>query len=106
MLSLVIGHLCEGASVNKQVANAYLQQTGYFALKGKAWDDATFLAQSEFSYFDVRALAHLCAGTDYLFGKYGKLATNLLKSGSGEPKLPYDPANPYIKVPPLPKPKS
>jgi hypothetical protein len=106
MLSLVIGHLCEGSSVNKQVANAYLRQTGYFALKGKAWDDASFLAQSEFSYFDVRALAHLCAGADYLFGKYGKLATNLLTSGSGEPKFPYDPANPYIQVPPLPKPKS
>lgn len=106
MLSLAVGHLCEGASVNKQVANAYLLQTGYFSLKGKAWDDASFLAQREFAYFDVRALAHLCAGADYLFGEHGKLAKDLLTPGSGEPKFPYDPANPYIQVPPLPKPKS
>ncbi|MDP9809579.1 hypothetical protein J2W42_002431 [Rhizobium tibeticum] len=54
---------------------------------------------TEFTQFDFRELAHLCAGIDYLFGKDGILARNVVSKGLGEPSFPYDPNNPYIRVP-------
>ncbi|MEK1892918.1 MAG: hypothetical protein AAAB20_06480 [Rhizobium sp.] len=56
------------------------------------------MAQTEFTQFDDRELAHLCAAIDYLFGKGGVLARNVVSKGLGEPSFPYDANNPYIRV--------
>ena len=103
-LSLIAGNLCLGASINTRTGEAFLQQAGYNRLRGKAWDEAAFLADDWFKYFNFRSLAHLCAGIDYIFGPKGKLVPNLVTAGKGEPKGPYDPQNPYLRLPPLRKP--
>lgn len=103
-LSKLAGGACEGSSINKKKGTDYLKTSGYFALKGKAWDDAAFLAESEFRNVDFRSLAHLCAGIDYLFGPHGVLMIDVVSPGTGEPRGSYDPANPYIRIEPLPKP--
>jgi hypothetical protein len=105
MLSLALNHYCDGnLALNSSAANAYLTRSGYFSLKGKAWDDASFMAVHAFNDFDYRSAAHLCAGISYLFGEQGVLITSLLSPGTGEPKMAYDPLNPYLRVPALPKP--
>ncbi|WP_225039676.1 hypothetical protein WGT02_14200 [Rhizobium sp. T1470] len=103
ILSLMAGHACKGSATDEGAGIAFLKQNGYFDLRGKAWDDANFLAQTEFKQFDYRELAHLCAGIDYLFGNDGIIARNVVSKGLGEPSFPYDPNNPYIRVPGLPK---
>ncbi|OBY04179.1 hypothetical protein BAE36_27215 [Rhizobium leguminosarum bv. trifolii] len=103
-LSLIAGNLCLGAAVDRRTGEAYLQRAGYDRLRGKAWDEAAFLADDWFKYFNYRSLAHLCAGIDYIFGPEGKLVPNLVKPGMGEPKESYDPQNPYLRLPPLRKP--
>ena len=105
MLSLTLSHYCGGnLALNPDASNTYLATSGYFSIKGKAWDDASFIAAHEFNDFDYRAVAHLCGGISYLFGKQGILIKNLLSPGTGEPKTAYDSANPYIRVPALKKP--
>jgi hypothetical protein len=105
MLSLALNHYCDGnLALNAEAANTYLSTSGYFNIKGKSWDDASFTAVHEFNGFDYHDVAHLCAGIDYLFGKQGILVKNLLSPGAGEPKEAYDPANPYLRVPALKKP--
>lgn len=105
MLSLALNHYCDGnLALNTDAANTYLATSGYFAIKGKSWDDASFTAAHEFNDFDYRSAAHLCAGISYLFGKQGILIQNLLSPGTGEPKTAYDSANPYLRVPALKKP--
>ncbi|MGO7388788.1 hypothetical protein ACCT20_36945, partial [Rhizobium ruizarguesonis] len=79
---------------------AFLQRAGYSRLRGRTWDEAVFLADDWFKYFNYRSLAHLCAGIDYIFGPEGKLVPNLVKPGKGEPKASYDPQNPYLRLPP------
>ncbi|PDT03654.1 hypothetical protein CO666_13870 [Rhizobium chutanense] len=104
-LSLIAGNLCLGAIVNTRMREAFLQQAGYNSLRGKAWDEAAFLANDWFKYFNYRSLAHLCAGIDYMFGPEGRLAPNLVKAGKGEPKGSYDPLDSYyMRLPPLRKP--
>lgn len=104
-LSLIAGNLCLGASINTRTGEAFLQQAGYDRLRGKAWDEAAFLANDWFKHFNYRSLAHLCAGIDYIFGPEGKLAHNLVKPGKGEPKGSYAPLNSYyMRLPPLRKP--
>jgi len=104
-LSLIAGNLCLGASINTRTGEAFLQQAGYDRLRGKAWDEAAFLANDWFKHFNYRSLAHLCAGIDYIFGPEGKLAPNLVKPGKGEPKGSYDPLDSYyMRLPPLRKP--
>ena len=104
MLSLALNHYCEGSLVNQKAASSYLKSSGYYSLSGKAWDDASFLAQDQFKNFDYESIAHLCAGIGYLFGEKGVLIKNVLSPGSGEPNGAYDAANPYASVPPLRKP--
>lgn len=104
-LSIVIRDACEGdLAFNQAAADEYLARSGFFKLKGKAWDNASFLSASEFNGLDYRAVAHLCAGIDYLFGNQGVLIKDLFSPGSGEPKRSYDSANPYFRVGPLKKP--
>ncbi|NKL07033.1 hypothetical protein [Rhizobium leguminosarum] len=103
-LSLIAGNLCLGATIDRRMGDAFLQRAGYGRLRGKTWDEAAFLANDWFKYFNYRSLAHLCAGIDYLFGSQGKLVPNLVKPGKGEPKASYDPQNPYLRLPPLRKP--
>ncbi|WP_244489925.1 hypothetical protein [Rhizobium sp. Leaf391] len=75
-----------------------MKRVRYSKIKGKAVEDAAFLAEGRFRYFDYRTLAHLCAGIDYLFGPEGQLVPRLIKTGTGEPKVSYDPNNPYIPM--------
>jgi len=93
--------LCSGASLNKKALYAYMTETRFAEIKGTAYNEAAFLADSTFRYFDYRALAHLCAGSAYLFGPKGHLAPGLLKPGKGKPKASYDPDNAFITLPPL-----
>ncbi|MGO6724418.1 hypothetical protein GR223_32430 [Rhizobium leguminosarum] len=103
-LSLIAGNLCLGAAIDTKTGDAFLRRAGYNHIRGKTWDEAAFLADDWFKYFNYRSLAHLCAGIDYIFGPEGKLVPNLVKPGKGEPKASYDPQNPYLRLPPLRKP--
>ncbi|MFN3319363.1 MAG: hypothetical protein ACK43M_11485 [Allorhizobium sp.] len=104
-LSIVIRDACEGdLGFNQAAGDEYLAKSGFLKLRGKAWDNASFLSASEFNGLDYRAVAHLCAGVDYLFGKQGVLIKDLFSPGTGEPKRAYDSANPYYRVGPLKKP--
>ena len=97
-LADLLGHACRGASVNKKALNAFKKSSGYSAITGKAYDEAAFLVDDSVKYVDYRALAHLCAGTGYLFGPQGHLAFGLVKPGVGRPVMSYDPNNPYIRL--------
>jgi hypothetical protein len=100
-LANALGNLCSGAQLNKKALFSYMTETGFADIKGKAYNEAAFLADSTFRYFDYRALAHLCAGSAYLFGPKGQLAPGLLKIGKGKPKASYDSSNPFVSLPPL-----
>jgi hypothetical protein len=56
------------------------------------------VARMTFNQFDYRALAHLCAGIDFMFGTNAKLAPGIGTPGKGEPRDAYDPNNPYLMV--------
>jgi len=100
-LANALGNLCSGAQLNKKALFSYMTETGFADIKGRAYNEAAFLADSTFRYFDYRALAHLCAGSAYLFGPKGQLAPGLLKTGKGKPKASYDSSNPFVSLPPL-----
>lgn len=104
-LANTLGTLCSGAALDKKALYAFMTQTHFADIKGKAYNEAAFLADSTFRYFDYRALAHLCAGSAYLFGPDGHLAPGLLKAGKSgkgsKPKMSYDSENPFIPLPPL-----
>lgn len=100
MLAMIAGKFCSGASVNKAGIDAYLLMVNA-TLKEETYNDAAFLADDSFKYFDYRALAHLCAGSDYLFGPEGHLAAGLVRSGDGKPRMLRDPKNQFIRLPPL-----
>jgi len=94
----LLGKECRGASVNKKALAAFMKEANYSGIKGKAYEQAVFLTEHSLKYFDYRMLAHLCAGSDYLFGPEGRLAAGLLKPGKGKPRASYDPNNPYLRV--------
>lgn len=100
-LSTVVAKFCDGAKLNIKVGNAYMRKAGYSKIKGKAFDDAAFLADKSFNFFDYRWLAHLCAGGDYMFGKKGHLVKGLISGNKGVPKMPYDPNKGYLPLEPL-----
>lgn len=100
-LANTLATLCSGAALNKKALYAYMTETHFAEIKGRAYNEAAFLADSTFRYFDYRALAHLCAGSAYLFGPEGHLAKGLLKSGKGKPKAGYDADNPFVPLPPI-----
>lgn len=106
IVSLVAIKFCKGVSVNDAVAKPFLKANGYYEIRGKAWSDAQFLAKDGLHSFTHRELAHLCVGLNYLFGPSGAMASNLVTFKATEPKYPYNPANPYPKIPELPQPKS
>ncbi|OJY74054.1 MAG: hypothetical protein BGP09_26995 [Rhizobium sp. 60-20] len=95
----IIGTMCDGAKVNTAVGNRFLKTSGYGKLTGDKYKQAAFLADDRFKLFDYRALAHLCAGGDYMFGSQGHLLPNLITGNRGTPKVSYDPSNPYIMLP-------
>jgi hypothetical protein len=100
-LADALANLCAGASFNKKALYAYMTEARFAEIKGDAFNEAAFLADSTFRYFDYRALAHLCAGSAYLFGPEGHLAKGVLKPGKGKPKASYDPSRPFVGVPPI-----
>ena len=104
-LASVAGTQCRGAALNSKAMRAYKKSKGYAGIKGKAYDDAAFLADDSFKYFNFGALAHLCAGTDYLFGPEGHLAPGLVRAGKGVPIASYDPQNPYVRLKQLKRPQ-
>jgi hypothetical protein len=104
-LANTLATLCSGAALDKKALYAFMTETRFADIKGKAYNEAAFLADSTFRYFDYRALAHLCAGSAYLFGPQGHLAPGLLKTSKagkrGRPKMSYDSENPFVTLPPL-----
>lgn len=95
----VVGSMCAGARINKALGKAYLKVSGYGKITGKRYKDAAFLADQRFWLFDYRALAHLCAGSDYMFGPQGHLLPNLISGNKGEPEISYNPDNGYLILP-------
>ncbi len=60
-LSIVIRDACEGdLAFNQAAADEYLARSGFFKLKGKAWDNASFLSRSEFTVWII-APSHIFA---------------------------------------------
>ncbi|TCS05356.1 hypothetical protein EV281_1031039 [Rhizobium sp. BK418] len=104
-LADTLATLCSGTELDKKALYAFMTETRFADIRGKAYNEAAFLADSTFRYFDYRALAHLCAGSGYLFGPEGHLAPGLLRSGKtgkrGGPKMSYDSENPFVPLPPL-----
>ncbi len=100
-LADTLASLCSGASLNKVALNAYMTEARFAEIKGDAFNEAAFLADNTFRYFDYRALAHLCAGSGYLFGPEGHLAKGVLKPGKGRPKAGYDSGNPFVSIKPI-----
>jgi hypothetical protein len=99
MLAQAVGSLCQSTKLDKKIVSAYRKASKVPASGSAELKASVFLAESEFRMFDYRALAHLCAATDLLFGKSGMLIPGSVKPGIGEPKLAYDPSNPYIILP-------
>lgn len=60
---------------------------------------AAFEGGSALRSFNYQDLAHLCAGIDYQFGPKGVLIAGAVSTGKGEPKYPFDPRNPYFRLP-------
>ena len=95
----IIGTMCKGAKTNTAVGNLFLKTSSYGKITGDKYREAAFLADDRFKLFDYRALAHLCAGGDYMFGAQGHLLPNLITGNKGIPNVSYDPANPFIMLP-------
>ena len=98
ILAKLVGLGCSGAKIEKRKLKSYLDRSGMGDAPSAAKRTAYDAARMSFNGFDYRALAHLCAGIDFMFGPNGKLAPGIGKAGKGEPKGAYDPANPYIMV--------
>ncbi|WP_286181740.1 hypothetical protein [Rhizobium sp. ICMP 5592] len=94
----IVGNLCAGAILNRSVGENFMKHSGNSKLSSNAYKEAVFLADDQFKYFDYRALAHLCAGSDYLFGSQGHLIPNLISGAKEKPKFAYDPDNSYIRL--------
>ncbi len=101
MLANLLSSECTGAVIDKKIEKQLRKNVRASQLKGKAWDDAMFLANSQFTSFNFQTLAHLCAGIDHLYGPEGVLEKNLMRPGKGEPRHSYDPANPYLRPKPI-----
>ena len=98
IIAKLVGSLCSGARIDKGNLRKYLARTGVeaapLAVRRAAYDTA----RMTFNGFDYRTLAHLCAAVDFMFGRDGKLVPGAGKAGKGEPKVAYDPQNPYFMV--------
>lgn len=97
LLANMLGAWCKGSSIDSNVLKSY--QLRWPVNSDDELREAVFQAESSFRQFDYRELAHLCAGVAYLFGTNGVLIPNAVSTGRGEPEDPYDPNNPYVKVP-------
>lgn len=101
MLFRLLSVGCRGVSFDNSVMDAYVKNSGFFALPIETAKEASRLGAALFDYFDYEALAHLCAGSDYLFGPKGVLLKNAMSKGSGELAIRYEPKNLYLKVRPI-----
>ena len=101
MLFRVLAKSCRDVKVNRAAADRYIEGTGFTTLPTGPARDAARLGAAQFDYFDYDALAHLCAGSDYLFGPRGISIKGAMSKGSGELAIPYDPKNLYLRVAPL-----
>lgn len=97
IVARLVGSYCQGAKINGSKLMAYLASTGMGNAALSAQRDAYDAARMTFK-LDYRALAHLCAGAEYMLGAKGKLAQDIGKPGKGEPRDAYDPLNPMIMV--------
>jgi hypothetical protein len=97
-LAGIIGNLCADARINKTVGESFLKYSRRPKLNANAYKEAVFLADDQFKYFDYRALVHLCAGSDYLFGPQGHLVPNLISGTKDRARFSYDPNNSYIRL--------
>lgn len=94
----IIGNLCTDARINRSVGEDFLKRSRNSKLSGSAYNEAVFLADDQFKYFNYQALVHLCAGSDYLFGSQGHLLPNLISGTKDHPRFAYDPNNSFIRL--------
>lgn len=98
MLARVIGAECQSSRLNKAKVKAYRDRT-IGPLTPEQLKAAAFEGGSALRSFNYQDLAYLCAGIDYQFGPKGVLIPGAVSTGKGEPKDPYDPRNPYFRLP-------
>ncbi len=101
VLVRVLGQTCAGATVDEAALKAQIRRSGLDAVSAQKLAEISARVDAAFAGFDYETLAHLCAGIDHLFGPDGVLGRSLMKPGAGEPKLPFDPRNPYLRIKPL-----
>ena len=100
ILLFLVGNLCEGAQINRPQAKAFIDGSGIFPPD----DDKRRKEEQvmgDFLGFEYEDLAHLCGGVAYMFGPNGVLIAGAVTPGNGEPKIPYDEKNPYLRIVPL-----
>lgn len=85
-LSIIIETWCNGVIINNAARDGFLKKSRLRDITSDAFNDAVFLADNDLRRIDFRALAHLCAGSNYLFGPTGHLIPQLFKGGTGRPK--------------------
>jgi hypothetical protein len=98
MLARVIGAECQWSKLNKAKVKAYRDRV-IEPLTPEQLKAAAFEGGSALRSFNYQDLAHLCAGIDYQFGPKGVLIAGAISTGKGEPKYPFDPRNPYFRLP-------
>ena len=99
-LIFILSSQCQGAALNRPVVDAFLRRAG-LTHPTPALQEASNIAMMDFNGFDYQSLANLCGGSDYLFGPRGVLVPGAVQKGAGEPKFPYDEANPYFVMEPF-----
>ncbi|MBZ9891374.1 hypothetical protein LB559_25935 [Mesorhizobium sp. BR1-1-3] len=98
MLARVVGAECQASRLNKAKIKAYRDRM-IGPLTPEQLKTAAFEGGSALRSFNYQDLAHLCAGIDYQFGPKGVLIPGAVLAGKGEPKYPFDPRNPYFRLP-------
>lgn len=101
MLFRLLSTGCRDVNVSQVIVDRYAKKSGFLELGLEDGKNASRLGAAQFDYFDYDALAHLCAGSDYLFGSRGVLIKDAMSKGSGELAIPYNPENLYLKVRPI-----
>jgi DNA replication protein DnaC len=98
MLARVVGAECQASRINRARVKAYRDRM-IGPLTPEQLKEAAFQGGSALRRFNYQDLAHLCAGIDYQFGQKGVLIPGAVSTGKGEPAHPYDPRNPYFRLP-------
>ena len=81
-LALILAASCRGVALDE--ARLRVEVSRFEARPVDVRIRAITLTNPSFDYLDADAIAHLCAGVDYLFGRTGRMVRGLMSPGSGE----------------------